>query len=85
MRGLAFSGIGPGRAGGSVEGGELFEGVGEVGHGYLLTMNRSGVEMIPQCNPKRQLTDIIKDDRYFHLKFCQHWLCNLNHLRMSCC
>ena len=44
MRGLALGGVGPGWAGGAVEGSELFEGVGEVGHGYLLTMNRSGVE-----------------------------------------
>jgi hypothetical protein len=32
--GLAFGGVGPRRAGGAVEGGEVFDGGGEVGHGF---------------------------------------------------
>lgn len=32
MRGLALGGFGPGWAGGAVEGGELFDVVGNIGH-----------------------------------------------------
>jgi len=35
VRGLAFGGLGPGRAGGAVEGGEVFNGGGEIGHGLF--------------------------------------------------
>lgn len=35
MRRLAFGGVGPGWAGGAVDGGEVFDGGGEVGHGLL--------------------------------------------------
>ena len=47
VRGLAFGGIGPGRAGGATEGGEVFDGCGDVGHCFFSYLNLYGVEIRP--------------------------------------
>lgn len=38
VRGLVFGGVGPGRAGGAIEGGEVFYGGGEFCHCFFLAL-----------------------------------------------
>jgi hypothetical protein len=58
VRGFAFGGIGPRRAGGAIEGGEVFDGNGEVGHLLLLSALFCLIKRVSKAGNRSIMTNL---------------------------